>query len=376
MSHREFIQDVQANDSKTDFAIMNGGLGFGINPGSKSVFPWLHVIANQYDQYRPRAIVFEFRSLSTDIQSASRALGSFIMATEYDAGFDATKVTEKRQLLQMEYASDGKPSVSFRHVVDCTARGTNANNWLNVATDGGGEEPKDYNFVLFMPAVTGKGEDDNRPVLGELWVSYEFEFAKPQGTADASLACHIIGDPARIAADNLLGAPADGWLANQYTLGSVPGKKKGSNMGVVVTPSTGAGSSWMHVHFGTQCRKGDAFLLLLTLKNSNDPNIIIMETSRGAGVCWANAFANASDKYVRSVDPGTLGAPHDATTIAVVVIVLHNDNVFSREGNIVSGSCHVGFRFQIGSGSLGTLSSDLVILRYNTGIASRFSCIP
>ena len=78
--HREYLGDVNAT---TAFTLQQ----YPINPGQQLTFPWLSQVAESFEEYRLRGAIFEFKSLSSDAvlsSATSSALGSVIMATQYD----------------------------------------------------------------------------------------------------------------------------------------------------------------------------------------------------------------------------------------------------------------------------------------------------
>nr|QKV51270.1 putative capsid protein [Crucivirus sp.] len=176
--HREFIADIPAT---TAFTVQT----FTIQPGLAHTFPWLSQIANSFEQYRMRGMLFEFNSTSSDAvlsTATSTALGSVIMMTDYDVA-DAPP-TGKRQMLNSEYASSSKPSCTFIHPIECKKSMTPQ---TMMYTRGSiapppGFDPRLYDFANFHIATEGMQIPPATPagIIGELWVTYELEFFKPQ----------------------------------------------------------------------------------------------------------------------------------------------------------------------------------------------------
>lgn len=111
--HREYIGDVLAT---TAFTVQS----FMINPGLFNTFPWLSQIAMGYEQYKPRGMIFEFLSTSSDAllsSATSTALGTVSMATQYDVS--DPPFTDKRSMLNHEWSNSRKPSMSFIHPIEC-----------------------------------------------------------------------------------------------------------------------------------------------------------------------------------------------------------------------------------------------------------------
>jgi len=172
--HREFIGNIQ---SSVAFSVQS----YLIQPGLASTFPWLSQMANSYEQYRLRGVLFEFVSTSSDAllsAATSTALGSVIMMTDYDVADEAP--TSKRQMLNAEFACSTKPSLTAIHPIEC-ARDLSAQDILytrgSIAVPANFDQ-RLYDFARFNIATEGMQVAGG--VLGELWVTYEIELIKPQ----------------------------------------------------------------------------------------------------------------------------------------------------------------------------------------------------
>jgi len=185
--HKEYLGDI--NPSK-EFSNET----FPLNPGVEKTFPWLHTVAQQFEQYELRGCVFQFRSLSSDTFTTSAggntALGSVIMATEYNV-YDAD-YQDKQEMENAEFSNSCKPSCSMLHPIEC-ARGLSTVTRLYVRTPENSTSVGDqrlYDLGKFQIATVGmQGDATELPsfTIGELWVSYEVEFFKPQLNAQGPL---------------------------------------------------------------------------------------------------------------------------------------------------------------------------------------------
>lgn len=172
--HREFIRDLPASVAFNNFI-------FPLNPGQRQTFPWLSQIAAGFEQYRFRGCLFEFISTSSDAvlsAAASTSLGTISIATDYDV-LDIP-YGDKRTMLNSEYASSNKPSCDFIHPIECKNSLTPMNmqyvrTSFNFPANGDARLYDLGNVIVAtegMQAATGN--------VGELWVTYEVEFYKPQ----------------------------------------------------------------------------------------------------------------------------------------------------------------------------------------------------
>ena len=197
VSHREYIGDVFTGgiqpDDKTapyssPFTIGNvqvagsgevlGNGGFKINVGVKDTFPWLYNLARNYEQYRVHGMVFEFKSLSADaLNSTNTALGSVIMATEYNA---ANPIFEsKQQMENYEFAQSCKPSVSMMHAIECAPNLTSVSElYVRAGPIPLYQDPRLYDLGTFQIATCGMQAAQIN--IGELWCTYLVELIKPK----------------------------------------------------------------------------------------------------------------------------------------------------------------------------------------------------
>ncbi len=221
--HREYLRDISAASTFTITSL-------NINPGLYTSFPWLSNVAQHFEQYRVRGIIYEFKSLSSDAvlsAATSSALGSIIMATQYDALDPA--FPNKFAMENYEFANSSKPSISFIHPVECAKKQTTVTE-LYVRPDDvpEGADIRLYDLGVFNIAAVGMQAATG--IAGELWCTYEIEFFKPRvpnladqgpiadhftGTTGGTNAAPFTGNAAD--ADNMIGGTLD---TNRYTFPS------------------------------------------------------------------------------------------------------------------------------------------------------------
>jgi len=171
--HREYLQDIPAT---VNFALNM----FPINVGIATTFPWLSSMAQSFEQYRVRGMVFEFKSLASDAvlsTATSSALGSVIMATQYnvlDAPFN-----NKFEMENYVFANSSKPSMNFYHPIECAKVQTTVTElYVRNETIPVGADPRLYDMGRFNIGTVGMQAASG--VVGELWVTYEVELFKPK----------------------------------------------------------------------------------------------------------------------------------------------------------------------------------------------------
>jgi hypothetical protein len=170
--HKEFVCEVT---SATAFTVRRS---LTINPGNAELFPWLSTIANSYQQYRVRGMVFHYVPSSGSIASASPSLGTVMMQTSYRA--NDSPPANKVELLNEYWSSEAVPSEPFAHPIECNpnenpfnVQYVRSNNAIIPAQD----SPLLYDLGVAHLAVSG--QQSSTSVLGDLWVSYEIELKKP-----------------------------------------------------------------------------------------------------------------------------------------------------------------------------------------------------
>lgn len=188
VTHREYIRDIIVPATPTAFTLESQK----INAGNNSLFPWLAPIAASYQQYRFNGLVFEFRSLSSDI-TAGGALGAVILGTNYDV-IDST-FASKLAMENAQYSVSAKPSLSQYHAIECDpALTANKLYYVRDSTAGSGtSDDRFYDLGNFQVATQGLPSSAGT-VIGELWVTYDISLFKPEiATASGSATQHIVG---------------------------------------------------------------------------------------------------------------------------------------------------------------------------------------
>jgi len=171
--HREYLQDIPATIA---FSINT----FPINVGIAQTFPWLSSLAQSFEQYRVRGMVFEFKSLASDAvlsTATSSALGSVVMATQYNV-LDLP-FANKFEMENYIFANSSKPSMNFYHPIECAKVQTTVSElYVRNETIPVGADPRLYDMGRFNIATVGM--QANSGLVGELWVTYEVELFKPK----------------------------------------------------------------------------------------------------------------------------------------------------------------------------------------------------
>jgi len=175
VTHREYIQDVKSASTGTPSIFELTTLA--LNPGQPNTFPWLAGIACQYEEFEIQGAVFEFVSTSgQSVASTNTAIGTIIMATEYDPTKPA--FANKQAMENYSFATSNRSSESFMHAIECKKSRTPVSR-LYVRTGANtGTDLRWTDFGNFHIATTGMPA--NSTVLGELWITYKVKLFKPR----------------------------------------------------------------------------------------------------------------------------------------------------------------------------------------------------
>jgi hypothetical protein len=175
IADREYIGDVFSGTVTSGSSIFSN-VSYHINPGDSVCFPWLSTIAQNYEEWEPHGIVFEFRTTSSTYNGTSQALGTVIAATDYNAN-DAT-FANKIQMEQSDFANSGAACANLIHGVEC-AEGERPTKVLYVRQTpfaAASTDPRFTDLGNFQLATQGMSTAGVN--LGELWISYDITLYK------------------------------------------------------------------------------------------------------------------------------------------------------------------------------------------------------
>lgn len=276
VAHREYIQDIIGT------AAFNN-LSFPLNPGVASTFPWLATLAQNFQEYRIKGLVFEFRSLLTDFVTNGQP-GVIVLATNYNA--DAAPFATKIQMENSEFAVSTKPTTNMMHGLECAVDQTTfKQRYVRTGAVPANQDLRLYDWGNFQLATQAN------PVvtLGELWISYEVEFFKP------IIPLTIGGD---IASAHVVRSGGGGSIplgsATTVSSGSLPLTVSGTT----VTFSAEPGTVWQATFFWVGSSVGLAQPPFNSGANTSILTWFVNSTGGyGNGLAFAPASGVTSDRY-------------------------------------------------------------------------------
>lgn len=157
ITHREYLGEVPGN---TTFGVV----GYSINPGLPTVFPWLSGIANNFEKYKINSMRIDFVSIA-----ATSERGRVTLACDYDV-LDSVP-NDKVEMFQIAGASESNvwstESLTIKpSVILFTRSGLVA-----------GGDLKTYDHGSIFVGVSNAGSTS---VVGELFIEYDIELMIPQ----------------------------------------------------------------------------------------------------------------------------------------------------------------------------------------------------
>lgn len=170
------------NERRTVNILGTGGAfnmtSYTINPANSRSFPFLAQLAANYEQYEVEGMLYQFRSTSANaLNSTNTALGSVIMATQYDV-LDAP-FASKTEMLNYEFSTSAKPSENVIHMIECEPRQTSVSELFTLTGSvPTGADPRLYHLGRFSIATVGFQADNVN--IGELHVTYQVRLLKPK----------------------------------------------------------------------------------------------------------------------------------------------------------------------------------------------------
>lgn len=174
--YREYLGDIRSGATLSGGSTTFDVSSYNINPGLVSLCPWFAPIAQQYEQWTPNGVVFEFKSLCSEY-SANQALGAVMMATEYDV-LD-TAYANKTEMLNSAYSNEAKPSQRIVHGVECDPRDNPQSIfYVRAGNLPSGGDQRDYDLATFYVAT--QGCPTASLILGSLYIHYDITLRKEQ----------------------------------------------------------------------------------------------------------------------------------------------------------------------------------------------------
>ena len=184
ITYKEYVGDVYGNESGVTFS----NKGYSLNPGLDGTFPLLSQLAQNYEEYELKQLVWTYRSTTSDIGSSTTGqVGTIILATNYNP--DQPLFADKKTMMEYYGAASVKSTDSLLSGVECDPNKLSGSEGKYVRTNPVlyNQDVKSYDAGVFQVAVCNTPTAMANLSLGELWVSYTVVLRKPKFYATLGL---------------------------------------------------------------------------------------------------------------------------------------------------------------------------------------------
>lgn len=149
---------------------------FRVNPADPATFPWLALMAPNFDQWEPLGLVVRFVSTSASFGNTGQQLGTVILAANYDP--QDAPYASKQAMETADYAISTKASESVEMGMECDPRERATRLLFTAAVKAASAAEQRTNDLATIEVGTqGCGASQT---LGELWLDYDIAFYKKQ----------------------------------------------------------------------------------------------------------------------------------------------------------------------------------------------------
>lgn len=187
MSHSEYIGELYSGTgTPTAFTVSREHL----NPSNPALFPWLSTLANQFNEYEFKGLIFTLKTEAADVSTAL-SLGTMFGCVQYNVSDPPFQ--DKAEILNYVFAQSKKVSDSVYILVECK-RTENMLNHLQIRPNNelpDGDDQKFYDLGLLN--IGSMGCPSASVPIAEVWVSYDVVLYKPKLTTGGELSVDLEG---------------------------------------------------------------------------------------------------------------------------------------------------------------------------------------
>jgi hypothetical protein len=177
VSKAEFITNIYAPPNAGEFS----NLVLPLNPGLAQTFPWLSLVAPQFEEYEFEQLMFYWRPMVSDFNSSTGQVGEIVMATQYNPS--EPPFSDISRAKNYMGAMSAKTSTAMNQGVECDPRKNSgaAGKYVRLGPlTGTNSDLKQYDQGNLNVMISGTPPAYNDQILGELWVTYTITLRKPK----------------------------------------------------------------------------------------------------------------------------------------------------------------------------------------------------
>lgn len=163
--HRELIANIVGS------ATFSVPFSFPLNPGMSQTFPWLSVIAQQWEQYRFNSLRFCYYT-----RTGTTTIGSLQLIADYDAA-DSAPLSEFIASSYQDVVEDAPWKDIFCELKSSSLHAMGPRKYIRTGPLAANLDIKTYDSgTMFVGTTDASGS----PPWGKLWVEYDVTFSVPQ----------------------------------------------------------------------------------------------------------------------------------------------------------------------------------------------------
>lgn len=178
VSKTEFCRSIYAPEESGSFQ----NTVLTLQPGLQETFPWLGLVAPQFEEYEFKQLMWYWRPMVSDFNSGTGQVGEIIMVTQYNPSDPPFE--DSLRAKSYDASMSTKTSKAQLHGVECEpALNSGApGKYVRVGplTTGTNQDLKQYDLGNFNLIVTGTPPEYSGQLLGELWCAYTVVLRKPK----------------------------------------------------------------------------------------------------------------------------------------------------------------------------------------------------
>lgn len=176
----EFLQSIYAPITPSGQSGPFQNTVLPLNPGLQETFPWLGLVAPQFEEYEFKQLIFYWRPMVTDFNSGTGQAGEVIMVTQYNPA--DPPFTDTLRAKSYDMAMSSKTSIPMNHGVECDPKLNSGSpgKYIRLGPLEGTDDLKQYDWGNLNVIVNGTPPGYSGQLLGELWCAYTVTLRKPK----------------------------------------------------------------------------------------------------------------------------------------------------------------------------------------------------
>jgi hypothetical protein len=153
---------------------------FPLQPGLQETFPWLALVAANFEEYEFTQLMFTWRPMVSDFNSGTGQVGEIIMSTQYNPTDEP--FTDVLRAQSYMGAMSCKTSAPMLHGVECDPNKNSGSpgKYIRLGPLSDDGSLKEYDLGKLNVIVNGTPAEYAGQLLGQIWCAYTVVLRKPK----------------------------------------------------------------------------------------------------------------------------------------------------------------------------------------------------